>query len=105
MVNVNGDIIGLTRAPKRFVTAFRKMRRAGRINEFVSIYTNMHHKIVYIACDSGRICRPMIVVDNMRPRVTDEHIKVRLSYSCLSSKVSNETSIAHPIVRIFPLVP
>lgn len=75
MVNVNGDIIGLTRTPKRFVDAFRKLRRAGRINAFVSVYANLHHKIVYIACDSGRICRPMIIVDNGRPRVTAEHIK------------------------------
>lgn len=77
MVNVNGDIIGLTRTPRRFVASFRKLRRAGRVNEFVSVYMNLHHKIVYIACDAGRICRPMIVVEQMRPRVTDDHIKVR----------------------------
>ena len=76
MVNVNGDIIGLTRTPRRFVTSFRKLRRAGCINEFVSVYINQHHKIVYVACDAGRICRPMIVVEHTRPRVTDEHIKV-----------------------------
>jgi DNA-directed RNA polymerase III subunit RPC2 len=76
MVNVNGDIIGLTRSPRRFVTSFRKLRRAGRINEFVSVYINQHHKVVYVACDAGRICRPMIVVEQMRPRATDEHIKV-----------------------------
>jgi len=80
MVNVNGDIIGLTRTPKRFVTSFRKLRRAGCINEFVSVYINQHHKIVYVACDAGRICRPMIVVEHTRPRVTDEHIKVFNSF-------------------------
>jgi DNA-directed RNA polymerase III subunit RPC2 len=80
MVNINGNIIGLTSAPKRFVTNFRKLRRAGRMSEFVSIFINQHHRVVYIASDGGRICRPMIIVDaNGRPRVTARHMQVRLS--------------------------
>ncbi|KAF8317899.1 beta and beta-prime subunits of DNA dependent RNA-polymerase [Clavulina sp. PMI_390] len=74
MVNVNGNIIGLTRVPRQFVRSFRQLRRAGRVNEFVSIYMNIHHKIVYIACDGGRICRPIIIVENQRPLVREEHI-------------------------------
>ncbi|KIY47676.1 beta and beta-prime subunits of DNA dependent RNA-polymerase [Fistulina hepatica ATCC 64428] len=74
VVNVNGTIIGLTRYPARFVAQFRKMRRAGRISEFVSVYVNHHHRAVHIASDGGRICRPMIIVENGRPRVTAEHI-------------------------------
>jgi len=84
VVNVNGTIIGLTRYPARFVAQFRKLRRARRISEFVSIYINHHHKAVHIACDGGRICRPTIIVENGRPRVTSEHISVRLFYYCKS---------------------
>ncbi|EJU00374.1 subunit of DNA dependent RNA-polymerase [Dacryopinax primogenitus] len=76
MVNVNGSIIGLTRQPGRFVVALRKLRRAGRISEFVSVYINHHHKTVHIAADGGRICRPMIIVEKGRPRVTEDHIKL-----------------------------
>ncbi|KXN92694.1 DNA-directed RNA polymerase III subunit RPC2, partial [Leucoagaricus sp. SymC.cos] len=75
VVNVNGTIIGLTRHPMRFVSQFRKLRRASRFSEFVSIYVNHHHRAVHIASDGGRICRPMIIVENGRPRVTSEHIK------------------------------
>ncbi|KAF8642935.1 hypothetical protein AX16_009323 [Volvariella volvacea WC 439] len=74
VVNVNGTIIGLTRHPARFVEQLRKLRRARRISEFVSVYTNHHQHAVHIACDGGRICRPMIIVENGRPRVTSEHV-------------------------------
>lgn len=77
VVNVNGAIIGLTRYPARFVANFRKLRRAGRLSEFVSVYINNHHRTILIASDGGRICRPMIIVERGRPRVTPEHIAVR----------------------------
>lgn len=75
-MNVNGTIVGLTRFPSRFVTNFRKLRRAGKFSEFVSVYINHHHRAVHIASDGGRICRPMIIVENQQPRVTTEHIDV-----------------------------
>lgn len=75
VVYINGNVAGLTRFPVRFVQSFRRLRRAGRISEFVSIYTNSLHRAVHIASDGGRICRPSIIVENGRPRVTDSHIK------------------------------
>ncbi|KAJ8690549.1 DNA-directed RNA polymerase III complex subunit Rpc2, variant 2 [Pleurotus ostreatus] len=74
VVNVNGTIIGITRYPSRFVTNFRKLRRARRLSEFISVYINHHHKAVHIASDGGRICRPMIIVEDSKPRVRSEHI-------------------------------
>ncbi|PWN40570.1 beta and beta-prime subunits of DNA dependent RNA-polymerase [Ceraceosorus guamensis] len=75
LVFVNGTVLGVTRFPVRFVTAFRRLRRAGRFSEFVSIYTNSHHRSVHIASDGGRICRPMIIVENGQSRVTSQHIR------------------------------
>ena len=74
LVQVNGTIIGVTPTPKRFVTLFRKLRRSGRTSEFVSIYMNHHQRVIYIASDGGRICRPMIIVENGQSRVTSEHM-------------------------------
>ncbi|CED85369.1 beta and beta-prime subunits of dna dependent rna-polymerase [Phaffia rhodozyma] len=74
MVNVNGNTVGLTSTPVHFVTNFRKLRRAGKMSEFVGIYINHHHRTVYIASDGGRICRPMIIVDDGVPRVKESHI-------------------------------
>ncbi|TFY61606.1 hypothetical protein EVG20_g6992 [Dentipellis fragilis] len=76
VVNVNGTINGLTRFPARFVHNFRRLRRAGRVSEFVSVYINHHHRTVNIASDGGRICRPMIIVEYGRPMVTSEHIQL-----------------------------
>lgn len=76
VVNVNGTIVGLTRSPTRFVHNFRKLRRAGKFSEFVSIYINHHHRSVHIASDGGRICRPMIIVERGQPRVRTEHIEL-----------------------------
>lgn len=81
VVNVNGTIVGLTRYPARFVANFRRLRRAGRVSEFVSAYVNHHHHAVHIASDGGRICRPMIIVENGVPKVTSEHIIVSTLFS------------------------
>jgi len=75
MVFLNGNILGITRHSKQFVAAFRRMRRAGRISEFVSIFISDHHNSVHISCDGGRICRPLIIVENGKPRVRSEHIE------------------------------
>jgi len=76
MVFLNGLMLGITRRPMKFVRDFRKLRRRGRISEFVSIYVNHHHAAVHIASDGGRVCRPLIIVDNMSPKVTNKYIQV-----------------------------
>ena len=40
------------------------MRRKGIIGEFVSVYLNVVQKAVYIATDGGRVCRPLLIVQN-----------------------------------------
>ncbi|PWY98866.1 putative DNA-directed RNA polymerase III, 130 kd subunit [Testicularia cyperi] len=77
VVFLNGNVLGLTRFPQRFVQQFRRLRRAGRISEFVSVFINTHHQTVNIASDAGRICRPVIIVDphSGQPRVTRDHIR------------------------------
>lgn len=70
MVFVNGTPTALTRQPKSFLNDFRRLRRQGRISEFNSIFINYHNRSVSIACDEGRICRPLIVVEKAKSRVT-----------------------------------
>ncbi|KAL8712833.1 MAG: hypothetical protein Q9220_003041 [cf. Caloplaca sp. 1 TL-2023] len=70
MVFVNGTPTALTRQPKRFLNDFRKLRRQGRISEFNSIFINHSYHAVLIACDEGRICRPLIVVERGKSKVT-----------------------------------
>lgn len=71
---LNGTLVGTTRFPVKFVNDFRQLRRTGKMSEFVSLYTNTHQAAVHIATDGGRICRPLIIVENNIPRVTAEHL-------------------------------
>jgi DNA-directed RNA polymerase III subunit RPC2 len=47
----------------------------GRVSEFVSIYINHHTNAVHIASDEGRICRPLIVVENQKSKVGKRHLE------------------------------
>jgi len=73
MVFLNGSILGIHRRPLVFTEAVRRLRRRGKLGEFVSVYA--HHDSVHIASDGGRICRPLIICDRGQPRVNAEHIR------------------------------
>src|SRR5205085_1285936 len=64
LVYLNGTIIGVHTQPNRLVTMLRHFRRTGRVSEFLSVFVNDAHKAVYISCDGGRLCRPLILVQN-----------------------------------------
>ena len=70
IICINGTPSGLTSSPTTFVHNFRRLRRMGRVPQFVSISINTHTSTVHIATDEGRICRPVIVVEKGRSRVT-----------------------------------
>ncbi|KAI0209727.1 DNA-directed RNA polymerase III subunit RPC2 [Lamellibrachia satsuma] len=74
---VLGNILGVitTEQYPRLVRTFRKMRRVGYINEFVSISASHTHRCVNIASDGGRVCRPYIIVEQGQPSVTNRHIE------------------------------
>lgn len=48
------------------------MRRKGFVNEFVNVH--VQGEAVYVSCDGGRVCRPLIICDKGVPRVKQEHI-------------------------------
>lgn len=59
---------------KKLIRVFRMMRRNGMISGFVSIYPSKLHRCIYISSDSGRLCRPYIIVEKCKPLVTKQHI-------------------------------
>ncbi|KAL2821747.1 hypothetical protein BDW59DRAFT_174098 [Aspergillus cavernicola] len=74
-ISINGTPMALTRRPKYFLNAFRRLRRMGRISEFVSIYINHHQRAVHVATDDGRICRPLIIVEKGKSSVKKHHLR------------------------------
>lgn len=77
LVFLNGVILGVHTRPKDFVRQFRLLRRAGKISEFVSCFIQEDQKSINIASDGGRLCRPLIIVDEVtrQPKVTSKHIR------------------------------
>ncbi len=75
VVFLNGLIIGVHSQPRLLTERIRFLRRRGFIGEFVSVFEQPEHKCVHIACDGGRVTRPLIIVDRFgNPRVTEEHL-------------------------------
>ncbi|KAH0720987.1 hypothetical protein KY290_006270 [Solanum tuberosum] len=71
---LNGLILGKHKSPQRFANGMRKLRRAGRIREFVSIFVNDKQYCVYIASDGGRVCRPLVIAEKGVSRIKEHHM-------------------------------
>ncbi|KAL3813251.1 hypothetical protein ACJIZ3_014519 [Penstemon smallii] len=83
LIILNGLILGKHRRPhlyfyiffRYFPNVMRKLRRAGKIGEFVSIFVNEKQRCVYIASDGGRVCRPLVIADSGVSRIKEHHMK------------------------------
>ncbi|OYT42156.1 MAG: DNA-directed RNA polymerase subunit B [Candidatus Aenigmarchaeota archaeon ex4484_224] len=77
MTNVflDGEFIGTVDNPKEFVEELRKLRREGKISNQINVAYREFADEVVILTDSGRIRHPVIVVENGKPKLTDEWIK------------------------------
>lgn len=77
LVLLNGLIIGAHTKPHFLVRMLRTMRRQGHAGEFVSVYLHKGQKAVHIATDGGRVCRPLIIVDDQtgRPKLRQFHLE------------------------------
>jgi len=75
LVFLNGSLLGVHRRPKKFTLNLRELRRNGRVGEFVSIYEHETWNAIFIASDAGRLCRPLIIVVDQKPRfVPEKHV-------------------------------
>merc|ERR1719223_2169648 len=77
LVFLNGLILGAHTRPRYLVKMLRTMRRQGQAGEFVSLYLHVGQKAVHISTDGGRVCRPLIIVNEKTaiPRLKQEHIE------------------------------
>jgi len=74
LVFLNGLILGVHRRPEQLLLTMRQLRRAAVLREFVSVQLHPTHRCVNIASDSGRVCRPLLVVDNGRILLEQRHM-------------------------------
>jgi DNA-directed RNA polymerase III subunit RPC2 len=77
LVFLNGLILGVHTQPRTLVRNLRQMRRQGLTGEFVSVYLHEGQRAVHIATDGGRVCRPLLIVDERTglPRLQQKHVE------------------------------
>ncbi|OLP89723.1 DNA-directed RNA polymerase III subunit RPC2 [Symbiodinium microadriaticum] len=79
LVFLNGSLLGIHRRPKRFMASLQQLRRRGLIGEFVSIYEDEGWHAIFVASDGGRLCRPLIIVADCKPRfIPEKHVPLML---------------------------
>jgi DNA-directed RNA polymerase III subunit RPC2 len=79
LVFLNGLVIGACWKPHKLASALRWMRRSKKIGEFVSVYTHAVHRAIYVACDGGRVCRPLIIATRGHSRLTSTRLATALN--------------------------
>jgi DNA-directed RNA polymerase subunit B' len=74
-VYVNGSLVGTHPDPHELAAQIRDSRRDGEVSEMVNVAVKDRTREVIVNADAGRARRPLIVVDDGEPRLTDEHIE------------------------------
>lgn len=68
VIHLNGNPIGWIKDGNRLVKELRTMRRNLDINYETGISIDYEEKIISVRTDSGRILRPLLIVDEKNPR-------------------------------------
>ncbi|MEM0379183.1 MAG: DNA-directed RNA polymerase subunit B [Nanopusillaceae archaeon] len=74
-VYIDSVFVGYVDDPEDFVSRFKELRAKGQIPKFANIYYDDEKNIIEINTRKGRILRPLIVVKNGKPLLTEEHIE------------------------------
>jgi len=85
-VFVNGSLVGYCTSPKELVAEVRSKRRSGELSTEVNVafFSKIHGETeeVYVNCDEGRVRRPLIIVENGKPKLQPEHVEKIRSGEC-----------------------
>ncbi len=74
-VFLNGDLVGCSRDPQRFVDEIRSQRRIGAIPNSVNIHYDPDMNEIVINCDDGRLRRPLLVLRDGRTLLTRAQVE------------------------------
>jgi len=74
-VYVNGSLIGTHPDPHKLANDIREARRRGELDEMVNVAVRDRTNEVIVNADAGRARRPLIVVEDGEPLVTDEELE------------------------------
>ena len=75
-VYVNGSLVGTHPDPEQLAQQVRQARRRGDVSEMVNVSVKGRTEEVIINADAGRARRPLLVVENGEPLMTDEQVEM-----------------------------
>ena len=73
IIYLDGRIAGMTGAPDEFIARLRAKRRAGSISASINVAWDSQFEQVHVNTDAGRLQRPLIVLENGKPKLTAQH--------------------------------
>ncbi|MBI4167860.1 MAG: DNA-directed RNA polymerase subunit B, partial [Candidatus Aenigmarchaeota archaeon] len=71
----NGKFVGTTPKGEKFVEDVRKKRRANLLSSKMNVVYYKEFDEIRINTDSGRLRRPLIIVEKGKSKLTEEHLK------------------------------
>ena len=74
-VYVNGSLVGTHPEPHELAEQIREARRLGEVSEMVNVSVKDRTREVIVNADAGRARRPLLVVENGEPRISQEEIE------------------------------
>ncbi len=74
-VYLNSKFVGVVENPINFLVEVKDLRRKGTISEEVSVYYDTDAQEVFLSCDGGRAQRPLIVVKEGKPLLTEKQLQ------------------------------
>ncbi|WP_049926711.1 DNA-directed RNA polymerase subunit B [Halopiger goleimassiliensis] len=74
-VYVNGSLVGTHPDPHELAEQIREARRIGDVSEMVNVSVKERTREVIINADAGRARRPLLVVEDGEPRISNEEIE------------------------------
>ena len=75
-IYINGRLIGFHDQPDKLTQDLIRTRRGNRINPQVNIAYHEDTNELYINTDAGRVQRPLVVVENGKPIITEEQLRL-----------------------------
>jgi DNA-directed RNA polymerase subunit B' len=74
-VYVNGSLVGTHPDPEQLADQIRQSRRHGDVSEMVNVSVNERTSEVIVNADAGRARRPLLVVEDGEPLVSEEEVE------------------------------
>jgi DNA-directed RNA polymerase subunit B' len=74
-VYVNGSLVGTHPEPHELAEQIREARRLGEVSEMVNVSVKDRTREVIVNADAGRARRPLLVVENGEPRISEEEFE------------------------------